>query len=420
MYDLSIVTDALKQIIIDALAASPLFGGGPPGFSTAVSGQHPQHPSLADCDLNLYLFHVTENKHLKNAFWSQSMLTGQPPGPPRQPVAYEPLCLDLYFLLSAESQTSYTHEQQAMSVAMRALHEYGTLQLATPTPTGQPASEVSITLESPTPDELSRLWQALTVPMRMSAQYRVGVAMLMPRTGLTEQPPPVQWTLLGGPTGGADAGIRPVLYGTSRHVRLTTPTGPSGYDQTPATAGPGQQFLLRGRNLADTDVVYLVEYTGGGEVETDVTATWRQPLPTPYPAVPADGVPFLLQVPAAAPPPGRYGLRAGRPSEPGYRSGTVPFGVAPVVDPDGGPLVAASGGVYTATVHNVPATGAQVRLGTAPLRQIGSGTPAAGQWHLSGTTLTFAAPAGLVPGRYAVHVRAADIEAQPALWAVVP
>src|SRR5262249_25367906 len=156
--------------------------------------------------------HVAENKHLKNSFWSQAMLTGQPTTPARQPVAYEPLCLDLYFLLSAQSQTSYTHEQQVMSVAMRAMHEFGTLKLTTPTPTGQHTSEVSITLESPSWDELSRLWQALTVPLRMTAQYRVGVAMLMPLTGLVSQPVPTQWTLLGGPGGAGSGGSDPVLF----------------------------------------------------------------------------------------------------------------------------------------------------------------------------------------------------------------
>lgn len=437
MYDLSIVTDALRQIIIDALAASPLFGGGPPTFSFAVSGQHPQQPpSGADCDLNLYLFHLTENKFLKNYFWSQASITGQPPGPPLQPIAYEPLCLDLFYLLTAQSQASYVNEQQVMSVAMRALHEYGTVKLATPTPTGEAISEVSLGLESPTWDELARLWQALTVPLRATAQYRAGVAMLLPEPGpLTSPIHPTQWTIVSQPAtwdpdDTSDPPV-PVLYGTSRRVTYLAPvTGPREFDQVPASAAPapapagGQAFMLRGYNLVDADPVYLIEYgPGGAETETDITATWKQPLAPPYTTQPVGGVPFMLRPPptppGSCPPPGQYGLRIGQPGDPAWRSATVPFSIAPWIDPAGGPLLNPSGGTYSFTSTNIPATGAELRLGTVPLTQITSGAPAAGQWVLGGATVTFAAPAGLPTANYAIRIRAGNVEADPALWAVV-
>jgi hypothetical protein len=431
MYDLSIITDVLSQILTNAFASSPLFGGGPTNFSVGVSGQHPQTPtSMNDCDVNLYLFHVTENKFLKNSFWTQAELTGQPPGPVRQGVAFEPLCLDLFYLLSAQSQSSYVHEQQAMSIAMRALHEFGTVKLNTPTPTGQAISEVSIGLESPTWDELSRLWQALAVPQRMTAQYRVGVALLMPETGLTDQPHPTTWSLGAGPAAPPDDGM-PTLYGTSRRVSYVAPAGPLVFDQLPASGAPapagatGQEFMLRGSGLADTDVVYLVTYAPDGtRTETDITATWKQPLTPAYQVLPVDGVPFMLRVPSAppgaVPPPGRYGLRVGRPSAPGWRSPTVPFMIAPWADSSGGPLLNPSGsGLFTITTANVPASGAEVRLGTVQLSRITSGSPGPGQWRLSGTTLRFRAPGALPAGQYAVRVRAADVEADPAQWAVV-
>ena len=151
MFDVSFVTDALRDIVTAAIASSPVFGGGPPPFTLGVSSQHPQDAAAspsADCDLNLYLFHLVEDRYVRNQFWTQQSITGQPPGPPRQPVAFEPLCLDLYYLLSAHSQHSYAHEQQAMSVAMRAFHENAVVKLATPSPTGAPQSEITIELES--------------------------------------------------------------------------------------------------------------------------------------------------------------------------------------------------------------------------------------------------------------------------------
>jgi hypothetical protein len=95
--------------------------------------------------------------------------------------------------------------------------------------------------------------------------------------------------------------------------------------------------------------------------------------------------------------------------------------IAPWVDPSGGPLLNASGaGIYTVATANVPAAGVEVRLGTALLSRTTSGSPGAGQWRLNGANLRFRAPTGLPSGQYAIRVRAADIEADPARWAVVP
>src|SRR4051794_33602584 len=264
MLDVSIVTDALRDVLLDALATSPLFGGGGPGFSVSVSGQHPTAPTTgADCDLNLYLFYLTEDKHVRNQFWSQEFISGQP-GPPRQPVAFEPLCLDLFFLLSAESQSSYVQEQQAMSVALRAFHEHATLSLPTPTPTGQPTSEITLTMEKPTWDELSRLWQALNAPLRMTAQYKASVVLVTPESGAVAQPQPTTWSVAAAPDETFGDGFHPNLVATVRRVAFAAPVGARIYDQTPASTAPapaavaGQDFVLRGRSIEDTDTVFLV------------------------------------------------------------------------------------------------------------------------------------------------------------------
>jgi hypothetical protein len=429
MFDLSIVTDALRNILTAALSSSPVFGGAPPPFSVAVSSESPDSlTSGADCDLNLYLFHLTESRHLRNQFWTQQSITGQPPGPPQQPIAFEPFCVDLYFLLSAQSDSSYQQEQQVMSVAVRAFHEQPIVRLATPTPTGVTPSEITLTMESPTPEDLSRLWQALGAPLRVAAQYRASVAMLEPETGATAQPKPTTWSLLAAPTDGDHS--LPFLYGTVRRVFFQAPAGQRSYDQTPASAAPapaavaGQEFVLRGSGILSNDQVFLVTVQPDGtEVEQDVTS-WKVALVHPYPAPPADGVPIGLRPPdtppGASPPPGRYMLRLGRPAQPGWRSNSVPVSIAPWLDPSAGPLLTAGGGgLYTCTSANVPAAGVDLRLGSALLVRRNA-APNPGEWRLSGSTITFKAPPGLPSGQYAVHLRAADVEADPALWAVVP
>jgi hypothetical protein len=114
-------------------------------------------------------------------------------------------------------------------------------------------------------------------------------------------------------------------------------------------------------------------------------------------------------------------LRVGRPGAPAWRSNPVPVSIAPWIDPSGGPLLTPSGaGVYSCPAANVPASGAQLRLGTVPLSRRGSGTPTPGQWVRSGNNVRFRPPANLPSGNYAVRLRVNDIEADPALWAVIP
>ena len=306
MHDLSIVTDTLRNIITGALAASPVWAGGPPPFAVNVSGQHPEIPTgSSDCELSLYLFHIGPDKFLANSFWTQAAQNGGGIG--KQPIAFEPLSLDLWYLLSAQAKTSYQHEQQVLSVAMQALHEHGTFTLPTPTPLpgGLIPSQASLVLESPSFDEMSRLWQALGVPLRTTAQYRVSVVFLTP----DQVPPPApevhEYRLVAAPGTPPDDPALPQLLSTRREVEFVAPgPTPVSYQQSPATTAPapggvtGQEVRVDGLMLADTDEILLVSYPGGTETETDVTTTWKVQPTTPYPTAPAHGVPFIVRAPA--------------------------------------------------------------------------------------------------------------------------
>lgn len=436
MLDLSILTDALKDLLLHAFVNSPMWAPGPPPFTLGVSLYRPQNvpdepdPTASpDCELNLFLFHLSEDKYVRNQFWSQEFVTGQPPGPRRQPVAYEPLGLDVFYLLSAHAKGSPVHEQQAMSIAVRALHEHATIRLLTPTPTGQATSEITLTMENPSSDELSRLWQALNEPMRLTAQYKASIMLLMPETGAVKQPKVLTRSVTAAPQDTDGDGIRPHLVATSRRVTVVAPDGPVSYDQTPATVAParagapGQEVVIRGAAIKDSDTVFLVTHQPDGtEIEQDVTA-WKVALTHPYTPPLSGGIPVRLRPPAApgaCPLPGRYTVRIGRPSEPAFRSNDVPLSIAPWVDASTGPKIAPVAGAFTCEVANVPGAGAELRLGATPMSRRPAGPPAAGEWQLAGTTLTFRAPGGLQAGEYAVRLRAADIEADPALWAQVP
>lgn len=433
MHDLSIVTDTLRQILTDAIMTSPVFGGHPPPFSVTVSGQHPQTPGDgSDCELSLYLFHVGRDKFLANSFWSQAAQSGGGAG--RQPVASEPLALDLWYLLSAQSASSYVHEQQVLGIAMQAFHEHATVRLPTPTPLpgAITPSEATLVLESPTFDELSRLWQALGLPLRTTAQYRVSVVFLSPDQLPAAAPDVTQIHLAAAPSAPTADPALPHLIATRRTLSYLVP-GPATrvVDLSPATAAPapdgvtGQTFRLDGTQLADSDRVLLRARDAAGTVhETDVTESWRMPPEPPYPAPPALGVPFLLRIPDTAPvPPGRYELVVTRPTAPGFRSNAVPLSIAPWVNPAGGPLLHDDGfGLYTVEARNVPETGTDLRVGAALLDRIAAGeTPQPGQWQSSGggAQVTFAVPGGTPSGPQQLRLRAGGVEADPARWVVV-
>jgi hypothetical protein len=423
----------MRKIVSDALASSPVWGGGPP-FSIKVSGQHPDNPpSNADCELCLYLFHIATDKFTANSFWSQAAQGGGGVG--RQPIAFEPLCLDLWYVMSAQSKTGYVQEQQVLSVAMQALHEHATVQLADPPPPPFPGNrtELTIVLESPTFDEMSRLWQAFSKPLRTTAQYRVSVAFLSPDRVPAGAPKVASYTLTSAPAALGGPADLPLLLSTRRTLQYTGP-GPSTelVSLSPAITAPapngvgGQEVVLDALRLADTDQLLLVERPlVGPPVITDVTATWKVAQPIPYPAPgPTGGVPFTVRVPdgQAAPPPGRYELAVARPSVPGWRSIGVPLMIAPWIDPAGGPLLSAGGGVYSLATRNVPVSGAALRLGTVELTRVASGVvPAAGEWECNsaGTAITFAAPLDTPSGQHQIGLRAGEVEADPARWAVV-
>ncbi|MBK8460545.1 MAG: DUF4255 domain-containing protein [Micropruina sp.] len=418
MRDLSIITDALRDLLVAAVNTSPIFGGVPPPFSVAVSGQHPDTPGLSDCELNIYLFHVAPNKHLANRFWSPAaQRTGQPP------VASEPLSLDLWYMLSAQSKTSYVQEQRLLGIALQCLHDNPMLALNTPGP-GPGAvtpSHATVVLESPSFEEMSRLWQAFGLPLRTTAQYRVSVAFLTPDVVLPGAPEVTEINLVAAPVP-MDGQPPARLFGTRRTVDFTAPGPlPQTVQLSPATTAPAppaaaatQEFVLDGAGLADTDHVVLVSYPAGVRTETDVTATWLA----------APGVPFRLVAPAGvnAPVPGRYELVLSRPTEPGWQSNPVPLNVAAWVDPAGGPTLTANPqGRYTLVVGNLPASGAQLRLGATMLTRIADGVlPQPGEWECTGgAQLTFAAAPGTEPGTHPVGLRVNDVESDPAKWAVV-
>ena len=111
--DLSAVTDSLIGLVKSQWTAAPIWaelGGNPAGptFTPNFTGLAPdaarQEPGT---QLSMYLYHVESDNAQEALFWQDQILHAAAGAPTR----FLPLALDLFYLLFAYSETSYTQEQ---------------------------------------------------------------------------------------------------------------------------------------------------------------------------------------------------------------------------------------------------------------------------------------------------------------------
>jgi hypothetical protein len=341
-------------------------------------------------------------------------------------------------LLTAFCDKEYAQEQQAMTLALQCFHQTPTLktQIGLPGIITPVDEEFVITMEMETSDELSRFWQAVTVPFRLSAVYKVTVVLLTPPAA-PSLPQPVQSVqLVANPT------IFPFIssgqiVGTLRKFSFATPISTAAapevmtVDYSPAVVAPGQRFILYGVGLnqggpapapATSDRVFLIMPDGTSH---DVTNHWKTHTGDPHEAdfqtdshMTLDLPATIGAVPAHAPPPGVYQLCAGGATN---RTNATPFSVAARIDvpviPPNPPLLHSVGGNYALHGEGFVAARTQVLLETIVLEENSAGPPLDGQFTVgSSHDIAFRPPTGLTPGNYAVRIRVNGVESPPSWW----
>lgn len=405
--DLSMVTDGLIGILRNAIANSPLWNPnnlpanpGPP-FHVDVTGVSPEESrEAATCQLSLYLFHVSENKFLRNI----EMEGRTQPG---RPLPSAPLALDLRYLLTAYAKGSYVAEQQIMGIALHCLHDNPVFPVNN--------LPVSISVEPESDDELSRLWQAFTVPLRMGAIYKVSVVLMKPEAPIGPPQPNPKFINIDAFATALPLDANGQAIGTSRTLRWTKPDGTrtDPLDLAPATVppGPAQPFSLFFASPLKPAQIHLW-LLQNGLPDTDVTAWLTTPLAAP------DGLNRFratLAIPiAGAPPPGIYQLAIGDATGP--QTAGTPFSIAPRVDVTlTPPILPPAGLTYTLSGQGFTAGATEVLLDTVKLQE-GPAAPGRFQIGPGGAQITFQAPSPIRPGQYAVRVRAGRVEADPSWW----
>ena len=394
--DLSAVTDSLIGLVKSQWTTAPMWaeiGGNPAGptFTPNFTGLAPDAArTQPGTQLSMYLYHVESDNAQETLFWQDQILRAAA----GEPTRFLPLALNLFYLLFAYSEASYTEEQEAMSVALRIYH-------ANPIVRSDPGAanpwELTLTMEHRSYDELSRLWQATTVPLRMSLVYRAAVVFIDPDPTPPPAPKPRYYTVVADPAE-LPVGEDPVVFGTFRDGSYMGPTGSAAsLWLSPATVAASQTLWLTGSHLdsaGHSDRVYLLPPDGSAEV--DVT-TWVVAGDSTAAKFVLTLPPTVGTAPGETPVPGVYQLRAGSGAAgtPGAtRTGSTPVSIAAYVNPAGGPVLA---GVPPFTVYGagfIPGA-TQVLVGTVALTDTAA-APAPGEVIIdpSGTFFSFSPPAG--------------------------
>jgi hypothetical protein len=387
--DIASITDVLHDGLDAAIQAA--IGGS---FAVNVSRSSPETARKQPCQLTFYLMHVGRDAHWRNA---------PVEGPRPLENTAHPLGLNLYYLLSAWADARYEQEQRAMTVALQYFHSNPIYRHLTG---GVVDEEFSISVEADSVEEMSRLWQAFTVPMRLSCVVKVGVIFVAPAAPPPSiAKPPVTANLAVGPLPGQGDPI--ALYAA---MNLAFAPYPPPSDATEGTASGGElvavasgagansNVLLRGASLDQPDASQAYLSTPDGASEWPLAAGWRQPvtdpglleliLPAAYlAAAPANGATL-----ASVPPPGIYRLAVGQ-DLPGSnpRSNRVPLVIAARIDGLTGPV----GGPYAVNGAGFAPGATTVSVG---------GIDVTGSATVTAAAVSFPLPPALPAGAHAVGI----------------
>ncbi len=420
--DLSAITDSLLHLVSSSWAAAPLWAeldaaeaaaGSPlspvPAFTPTFTGFAPDVlPKEAGPQLSLYLYHVEADNAREALFWQPQMVSSL--AGPGQPVGFLPTALDLYYLLSAYSAGDYHQEQMLMSVAVRLFHNNPVVRGVT----GSSSWELTLTMERRSYDEMSRLWQATTSPLRLSVVYRAAVVFLDQDVA----PPANKDTSSFNVVVANAAGQLPLATTAPGAAQASPPTapgpavplatfrqgtyiGPTGeqvsFTQEPATVAAGQQVWLFGANLSGASIS-LVSGTGA---ETDITG-WVVDSSSSQSRVVLEVPSGPGSPPGSLPAAGQYQVQVG--------TSRAPLGIAPWVDPASGPTV--TGTALTLAGAGFAPGQVEIEVGATPVLASDISIGAGG----SSLSFTYTAPA-VPPGTVLpISVRVAGVEADPALW----
>jgi len=178
LLDVSLVTQTLVSLIDKHIKASPA-GAGIVGLKVSAE---PREELNGPSTVGIYLYHITEAAHFKNAAPVSSVL----------PIRFTPMGLNLFYQLTAHSDTQddpgIFREQLLTGLAMKALRDFPVIDDSTeigglkvfPVDLQGTDNRFRISLQPISPTESVSFWAPGKLPMRLAAYYQASVVLLEP------------------------------------------------------------------------------------------------------------------------------------------------------------------------------------------------------------------------------------------------
>ena len=236
---LAVASEGLRRLLWNSISARP----GDPA-SGRHRGRHrvPQPDGTAQDSarrLSLWLYHVCEDEHVKNAT-AVTLADGS--------IRMTPLALDLYYLLTPFATTGEA-DHLLLGKAMQTFHDTATARVVDAT-AGDVNEELRITLFRRSLDEISQVWQALREPYRLSVCYQVKVTHVDSERRRRRGPRHRRQRLVGRPSPRwweppDERGRRPQQPPGRRHLRRARPLPRAAGGRRPGRPRPWPGALRR-------------------------------------------------------------------------------------------------------------------------------------------------------------------------------
>lgn len=169
------VSEALRRVLWDAINADgvvrPIVGSD----SHIVFSNPTETARNSSNRLSLWLYQITENEHLKNQ--PRTRAAQQPPPPPpgrngREAMQLSPLALNLSFLITPFAQTPEA-DHILLGKAMQVFYDNAIIVLSDLA--NNISEELRLIFCRLSLEELTRIWEALREPYRLSVCYLIRV-----------------------------------------------------------------------------------------------------------------------------------------------------------------------------------------------------------------------------------------------------
>jgi uncharacterized protein DUF4255 len=283
LLDVSLVTQTLVSLIDKHIRASPAGAGI---VQLKVSAE-PREELTGPSTVSIYLYHITEEAHYKNAAAVSADLP---------PIRFTPMGLNLFYQLTAHSDTAddpgIFKEQLLTGLAMKALRDFPVIDDSTeigglkvfPVDLQGTDNRFRITLQPIPPTESVSFWAPGKLPMRLAAYYQASVVLLEPEKSVLRPGRVLKYSIFTFTRGA------PRLDGSQATVTFTIPgeTSPTTVESQPAevsirnlVTNSGGEIRFIGSDLTGDATTLLIKnklFTEPEEVGLDwgVTATEGQ------------------------------------------------------------------------------------------------------------------------------------------------